>query len=214
MGFIVGFCIYRKGSIKYLKKIEKNVLKKTRGTCSILIYTNKKPYKETIGCFGVELTKESMICLVSDPEKLEVVKDEMAREEYQKKMGSIPPHMQQMINHNYQQGIPTNVVVMNKNQVVDTHNFAPQYPAPNPQMANQPFTLNQMANQPFPQNQMAYGNPIINPNTQANPSPSPNQPIMNVEEYSLNKKYQFPDKEEINPYNQKNIYDSDINKKI
>ena len=91
--FIGGFCIYRKGSINYIKDIEKRIKKKTRDTCIIKFYHNEVPYEENIGCFGVTLTKESLIYIISDPEKLEVVKDQLAREDAEKKAKQIPVNL-------------------------------------------------------------------------------------------------------------------------
>ena len=77
----VSFIIYRKGTLKYLKKVEKKVPKKTRQTCEIFIYVNNKPYKESINCMGINIDSNCTIFVKSDIEQLGLVIDQMQMEE-------------------------------------------------------------------------------------------------------------------------------------
>lgn len=177
---IVAFCIYRKGTIVYLDKAQKKVFKKTRGTCTLEIYVNNKPYRETIGCFGVVLGNNSFIFITSDPEKLEAIKDQMMREEEEKRRNKLMnPQVQNIIKQQTRPNQPVNVQILDKNnQLVQNFHVQNQHIPPQPQvqhMAN-PYALHQK-------------NPNVNPLVAPNGPQmelriilSPGQPIPNMQE--------------------------------
>ena len=109
-----GFCIYKRGTVKYLKDTEKRVLKRTRQTCNIKFYNDNKPYEESIGCFGARLTTNSLIFVTSDPEKLEIVKKELEQEELMKDQNNLPSVIRQIIAQKNQNGQPMNIIIMDK----------------------------------------------------------------------------------------------------
>ena len=98
---IVSFVIYRKNQISYLEKAEKNIKKKTRGCCQIFIYVNNKPFRETIGCMGVDLNNNSFIYVSCDQEKLAVEIDKIREEENQKRVDQVLGTVNQQVLVNY-----------------------------------------------------------------------------------------------------------------
>ena len=166
VGLIIGYFIYRNGSIKYIKDIEKKVRKKTRETCKVKFYHNNKPYEETIGCCGVVLNKDSLIFVVSDPEKLITVKQQLQVEEARKKHQYLPQELKNMINMQNQQGQTVNVMIVDGKGQMKQESFTPQNPLIPEVSPNQPVYNPQM--QAIPKNNMVDQN-VQNLNAGNNP---------------------------------------------
>lgn len=189
---IVSFLIYRSNQIKYLKKLEKNIKKKTRECCEIYVYVDNKPFREKIGCCGITLNEHSFIYVSCDPEKMEVERERMQQEEERRQINQVlTPGGQQVLvdymNQNNQgfKKMTTIVQSEGKNHVITIERTQQNIQGPNFVHGNQRIpnhpgigygqgnnfyaaqgnNLQRIQNQQFPQNQNILNNMPFNQNS-------------------------------------------------